>query len=72
MARMEAGSNAFKILTGTRAGRRHLGRPRCRWENNITTDIKEIGIDTRNWVALAQDRDYWRAFVNTALNHRVP
>ena len=46
--------------------------PRRRWENNIRMDLKEIGINTRNYVASAQDRYYWRAFVNVALNHRVP
>ena len=45
-------------------GKRPLGRPRRRWEDNIRTDLKEIGINTRNWVALAQDRDYWGALVN--------
>ena len=54
------------------AGKRSLRRPRRRWENNITIELKEIGINTRNWIDSAQDRDYWRAFVNTALNLRVP
>jgi hypothetical protein len=58
--------SAFKILTGALAGKRHLGRPRRRWEDNIRMDLKEIGINTRNWVELAQDRDYWRAHVNAA------
>ena len=62
----------IKILTGTLTGNRSLGRPRCRWENNIGVDLKEIGINTRNWVNLAQDRDYWRALVNPALKIRVP
>ena len=55
----------FKILTGTPTGKRSLGRPRRRWED---MDLKEIGINTRNWVDLAQDRDYWRALVNARLN----
>ena len=63
---MEEGSCAFKILTGTLAGKRHLGRPRRRCEDNIITHLKEIGINTRNWVDSAQDRDYWRALVNVA------
>jgi hypothetical protein len=58
---MEEGRRAFKILTGTPAGKRPLGRPRRRWEDNIRMDLKEIGINTRNWVDSAQDRDYWRA-----------
>ena len=51
---------------------RPLGRPRRRWEDNIRMNLKEIGINTRNWVDLTQDRDYWRALVNAALNPRVP
>ena len=49
-----------------------LGRPRHRWEDNVRMDLKEIGINTRNWVDSAQDRDYWRALVNKALNLQVP
>ena len=64
--------SAFKILTGTPADKRPLGRLRHRWEHNIRMGVKEIGINTRNWVDLAQDRDYWRALVNAALNLRVP
>ena len=58
---MEEGRSAFKILTG-----KPLGRPRCRWEDNIRMDLEE------NWVDSAQDRDYWRALVNAAFNLRVP
>ena len=54
------------------AGKRPLGSIRLRWEDNITTHLKEIGNETRNWVDSAQDRDYWRALVNLALNLRVP
>ena len=63
---------SFKILTGTPAGKVSLGRPRHRWEDNIRMDLKEIGISARNWVDSAQDKDYWRALVNTALILRVP
>ena len=69
--RIEEGRSAFKILTSIPAGKSHLGRPRSRWED-ITIDIKEIGINTRNRVDLAQDRDYWKALLNAALNLRVP
>ena len=69
---MEEGRSVFKILTGTPAGKRTLGRSRHRWEEHIRMDLKEIGINTRNWVDLAQDRDYWRALMNTTLNLRVP
>ena len=53
-------------------GKRPLGRPRRRWEDNIKKDIKEIGVNTRNWIDLAQNRNYWRALVNAALNLQVP
>ena len=53
---MKEGRSVFKILTGTPAGKRLLGWSRRRWGNNIRMDLKEIGINTRNWVALAQDR----------------
>ena len=49
-----------------------LGRSRRRWEDNIRMYLKEIGINTRNWVYLVQNRDYWRGLVNAALNLRVP
>ena len=68
VARMEEGRSAFKILTG----KRPLGRPRRRWKDSIRIDLKEIGINTRNWVNSAQDRDYWRALLHAALNLRVP
>ena len=60
------------ILTGKPTGKRHLGRPRRRWEDNIRIDLEEIGINAGNWVDSAQDRNYWRALVNAALNLRVP
>ena len=62
----------FKIVTGTPAGKRPLGMPRRRWEGNIRMDLREIGMNTRNWVDSAQDRDCWRAIENAALNHRIP
>ena len=72
VARMEEGRSALKILTGKPTGKRPLGRPRRRWEDNIRMDLEKIGINTSNWVDSAQDRDYWRALVNAALNPRVP
>ena len=72
VARMEECRSAFKILTGKPTGKRPLGRPRRRWEDNIRMDLKERGINAGNWVDTAQDRDYWRALVNAALNLRVP
>ena len=64
--------SAFKILTGKPTGKRPLGRPRRRWEDNIRMDLEEIGMNAGNWVDSAQDRNYWRALVNAALNLRVP
>ena len=69
VARMEKGRSAFKILTGTRTENIHLGR---QWEDNIRMDFKEIGINTRNWVDSAQDRDYWKDLVIAAWNLLVP
>ena len=64
---MQEGRSTFKISTS--AGKRPLGRPRRRWEDNIRMDLKEIGIN-RNWDDSAQDSDYWRALVNAALLHK--
>ena len=60
------------MLTSKPTGKRPSGRPRRRWEDNIRMDLEEIGINADNWVDLAQDRNYWRALVNAALNLRVP
>ena len=69
---MEEGRSAFKILTGKPTGKRPLGRPSRRWEDNIRMDFEGIDINAVNWVDSAQDRDYWRALVNAALNLQVP
>jgi hypothetical protein len=60
------------ILVGTPEGKRPLRRPTRRWEDNIKTDISEIGWGGMDWIDLAQDRDQWRAFMNTVVNLRVP
>ena len=62
--------NAFKILTGTPTGKESLGRLRRRCEENIRMDLKETNINTRNWIDSAQNRNYWRAVLNAALNLR--
>jgi len=67
VARMEESRIAFKILTGTPTGKRPIGRPRRRWEDNIRMDLEEVGINAGNWVASARDRDYLKALVNAAL-----
>ena len=59
VARREEDKSAYKILTG-----KPLGKPRRRWDDNIRKDLQKIGINTRNWIDSAQDRDYWRALVN--------
>ena len=69
---MEEGRSAFKILTGKLSGKRPLGRPRRRWEENVRMDPKEVGINMSNWVVSAQDRDYWRSIMNATLNLRIP
>ena len=69
---MEESRSDFRILTGKPTGKRPLGRPRRRWEDNIRMDLEEIGVNAGNWVDVAHDRDYWRALVNAALNLRVP
>jgi hypothetical protein len=63
---------AYNILIGRPEGRRPLGRPRCRWEDNIRMDLRETGFGDVDWIHWAQDRDRWRALVNTAMNLRVP
>ena len=69
---MKEGRSAFRISTGKLRGNKPLGRVRCRWEGNIRMDLKEISINTRNWVDSAQVRNYWRALVNTTLDLLVP
>ena len=68
VARVEEGRSAFKILAGKPTGKRTLGRPRRRWEDNIRMNLEEICINVGNWVDSAQDRGYWREFVNVVLN----
>jgi hypothetical protein len=57
---------------GKPEGKRSLGRPRRRWVNNIKTDLREIGWDVMDWTDLTQDRNRWRAVVNTVMNLQVP
>ena len=71
MARMEEGRGVHKILVGKPEGKRSLGRPRRRWEDNIKMDFQELGGVCGVWMELAQDRDRWRALVSTVMNFRV-
>jgi len=57
---------------GKPEGKRPLGRPRCRWEDNIKMYIQEVGCGGMDWIELTQGRDRWRAFVNAVMNLRVP
>jgi hypothetical protein len=63
---------AYRVLVGKPEGRRPLGRPRRRWEDNIKMDIQEVLWGSIDWIDLAQDRDRWRALVCTVMNLRVP
>ena len=71
VARMEEGRDVHRVLVGKLEGKRPLGRPRRRWEDNIKMDLREVG-EGGDWMELAQDRDRWRALVNTVMNFRVP
>jgi hypothetical protein len=71
--RMNGGKrNAYRKLVGKSEGKRPLGRPRCRWVDNIKMDLREIKWVGMDWIDLAEDRDQWRALVNTVLNLWVP
>ncbi|KAJ4447245.1 hypothetical protein ANN_09249 [Periplaneta americana] len=70
VACMGESRNAYRVLVGRPKGKRSLGRPRRRWEDNIKMDLREVGYDGRDWINLAQDRDRWRAYVRAAMNLR--
>jgi hypothetical protein len=72
VARMGKGRGAYRILVGRPEGRRQLGRPRRRWEDNIKMDLEEMGWEGLDCIDMAQDRDRWRALVNAVMNLRVP
>ena len=72
VVRMEEGRGAHKVLVGRLEGKRPLGRPRRRWEDNIKMDLEEVGRGCGDWMELAQDRKWWRALVSTVMNLRVP
>ena len=71
MLHMEEGRGVHRVLVGKLEGKSPLGRPRRRWKNNIEMDLQELGVGG-DWMELAQDRDRWRALVNTVMNFRVP
>jgi hypothetical protein len=71
VAQMGAKRTAYRILVGKPEGKRPLGRPRCSWVNNIKIDLRGIMWNGMDWIDLAQDRDQWRALVNTVMNLQV-
>jgi len=66
------GGGVYRVLVGKPEGRRPLGRPRRRWEDNIRMDLREVGRGCVDCMELAQDRDRWRALVSAVMNLRVP
>jgi hypothetical protein len=64
--------NVYMLLVGKPEGKKPLGRPRSRWMDNIKIGLLEMGLSVVDWIGLAQDRYRWRAFVNSAMNLRVP
>ena len=71
VARMGEGRGVHRVLVGKPDGKRPLGRPRRRWDDNIKMDLQEVE-GGGDWMELAQDRDRWRALVNKVMNFRVP
>jgi hypothetical protein len=69
---MGEGRGAYRVLVGRPEGRRPLGRPRRRWEDNIKMDLQEVGWGGMDWIDMTQDRDRWRALVSAVMNLRVP
>ena len=66
------GSGVYRVLVGKPEGRRPMGRPRRRWEDNIKIDLQEVGCGDRDWIELAQDRDRCQALVNAVIKLWVP
>ena len=72
VARMGEDRRVHRVLVGKPEGKRPLGRPRCRWEDNIKMDLQEVGGGRGDWMELAQNRDGWRSLVGMVRNFRVP
>jgi hypothetical protein len=72
VARMGKDKSVHRVLVGKPEGKRPLGRPRRKWEDNIKMDLHEVGGDCGDWMEWAQNRDRWRALVGTVRNFRVP
>ena len=71
-ARMSEERAVYSVLLGKPEGKRPLGRPSCRWVDNIRLDLQEVGCGFMEWIGLAQDRDRWRTLVSAVMNLRVP
>jgi hypothetical protein len=69
---MRDGRDVYRVLVGKPEGKRPLGRPRRRWEDNIKMDLQEVECGCMDWIGLAQDTERWRALVIAVMNLRVP
>jgi hypothetical protein len=69
---MGEGRGMYSVWVRKPKGKKPLGRPRRRWEDNIKMDLQEVGCGCMDWIELAQNRDRWRALVNAVMNFRVP
>jgi len=69
---MRERTGVYRVLVGKPEGKRPLGRPMCRWEDNIKMDLQVVGCGGMDWIDLAEDRDRWQALVNAVMNLRVP
>ena len=72
MARMGEEMGVYRVLVGKPEGRRPLGRPKCRWLDNIRMDLEDVGCVYMDWIGLAQDRDGWGTLVSAVMNLGVP
>ena len=72
VARMGERNGVYRVFVGKPEEKRPLGRPKCRWDDNIKMDLQEVGCRVMDWLELAQDRDMWRGTVKAAMNLRVP
>ena len=72
VARMREMRGVYSVLVEKPEGKRPVGKPRCRWEDNVKMGLQGVGCGGMGWIDLAQDRDRWRTLVNTVMNLRVP
>ena len=72
MTSMGEDRGVYRVLVGKPEGKKPLGRPRGRWEDNNKMDLRDVGCGGMDWIELVQDRDSWRALMNAVMNHRFP